>query len=149
MNTCTRCLLKKKNSQQCTTCTKIYAVFHPLSVDISINRKNIIAHFLHMYHKRFVSIWEDIKVKGTNYQYRRNSRLSSYCRNTVLFLNLHTSVTWSGYSESLRYFRCKRSANKSYIQWREITFRKYNLSLRYSFWVESDNYKFNVIWLRH
>ena len=63
---------QKKNSQQCTTCTKIYAVFHPFSVDISINRKNIIAHFLHMYHKRFVSICEDIKVKGTNYQYRRN-----------------------------------------------------------------------------
>lgn len=32
-------LLKKKNSQQCTTCTKIDAVFHPFSVDISINRK--------------------------------------------------------------------------------------------------------------
>ena len=34
---------------------------------------------------------------------------------------------------SLRYFRCKRSADKSNIQWREITFPKNNLSLRYSF----------------
>lgn len=62
---------KKKEKFRNNTCTKIYAVFHPLSVDISINRKNIIAHFLHMYHKRFVSICEDIKVKGTNYQYQR------------------------------------------------------------------------------
>ena len=74
-----------------------------------------------------------------------NSRLQSYFRNTVLFLNLHTSVTLFGYSETLRYFRCKRSADISNIQWREITFRKNNLSPRYSFLAESDNYKFNVI----
>ena len=45
-----------------------------------------------------------------------NIRLSSYCWNTVLFLNLHTSVTWFGYFLSLQYFRCKRSADKSYIK---------------------------------
>ena len=49
------------------------------------------------------------------------SRLSSYCRKNVLFLNLNTSVTWFGYFLSLQYFCCKRSADKSNIQWREIT----------------------------
>ena len=53
--------------------------------------------------------------------------LSSYCRNT----NLHTSVTWFRYSESLRYFRCKRSADTSNIQWREITFRKKSFKISF------------------
>ena len=38
--------------------------------------------------------------------------LLSYCRNTLLFLNLHTPVTWLRYLliMILRYFRCKWSA---------------------------------------
>ena len=45
--------------------------------------------------------------------YLTNSRVSSYCRNTALLLNLYTSVTWFGYFLIPRYFRCKRSADKS------------------------------------
>ena len=78
-----------------------------------------------------------------------NSRLSIYCRNTILFLNLHTSVTWFGYFLNLEYFRCKRSADKSIIQWCEITFPKNNSLLRYFFLAESDDNKSNVIWLWH
>ena len=44
-----------------------------------------------------------------------NSRLSSYCRNTVYFLNLHTAVTWFGCFLILRYFRCKRSASRKWV----------------------------------
>ena len=53
-----------------------------------------------------------------------NSRLSSHCRNTDLFPNLHTSVTWFGYFLSLRYFRCKQSADKSNIQCVKSHFQK-------------------------
>ena len=60
-------------------------------------------------HFRFVTSGS----KFSSYYRKLNSRLSSYCRNTVLFLNLHTSVPWFGYKESLWYFRCKRSADKS------------------------------------
>ena len=44
-----------------------------------------------------------------------NSRLSSYCRNTVYFLNLHTSVTCFGCFLILRYFRCKQSASSKWV----------------------------------
>ena len=41
-------------------------------------QENIIAHFLHMYHKRFVSICEDIKDKRTNYQYWRKWNMMNF-----------------------------------------------------------------------
>ena len=54
--------------------------------------------------------WFWLKFRGYTEKsphYTCNSRLLSYCRNTVLFLNLHTSVTWFGYSESLLKLKVK------------------------------------------